>query len=228
MLFYHHQLHAALEAESRELAQPVRKFAVTAAVYRGDKDVSVESQCWDAYLDALNAVKRWLRMASLLDLSESLRTEAYTLLYLPGEDLQVEIRVNADTCIPVRNFPGVLFPVQDAESEAMRRLLERPACFHRGSYEMLHTPIGRMDSFVYHCLTEVRDNPVRLLYRHFVLLLEQIRGMLKEQGAPDGVLEEELLADYGIHDVIGVYRLDSSLAGADKFLVGKGSQGVPG
>ena len=41
MLFYHHQLHAALEAESRELAQPVRKFAVTAAVYRGDKDVSV-------------------------------------------------------------------------------------------------------------------------------------------------------------------------------------------
>ena len=91
MLFYHHQLHAALEAESRELAQPVRKFAVTAAVYRGDKDVSVESQCWDAYLDALNAVKRWLRMASLLDLSESLRTEAYTLLYLPGEDLQVEI-----------------------------------------------------------------------------------------------------------------------------------------
>ena len=93
---------------------------------------------------------------------------------------------------------------------------------------MLHTPIGRMDSFVYHCLTEVRDNPVRLLYRHFVLLLEQIRGMLKEQGAPDGVLEEELLADYGIHDVIGVYRLDSSLAGADKFLNGKGTQGVPG
>lgn len=228
MLFYHHQLHAALEAESRELAQPVRKFAVTAAVYRGDKDVSVESQCWDAYLDALNAVKRWLRMASLLDLSESLRTEAYTLLYLPGEDLQVEIRVNADTCIPVRNFPGVLFPVQDAESEAVRKLLERPACFHRGSYEMLHTPIGRMDSFVYHCLTEVRDNPVSLLYRHFVLLLEQIRGMLKEQGAPDGVLEEELLADYGIHDVIGVYRLDSSLAGADKFLDGKGTQGVPG
>ena len=52
--------------------------------------------------------------------------------------------------------------------------------------------------------------------------------MLKEQGAPDGVLEEELLADYGIHDVIGVYRLDSSLGGADKFLDGKGTQGVPG
>ncbi len=228
MLFYHQQLQSALRAESRELSQPVRKFAGTEAVYAGEEDGLLDAQCWEAYLDALDAVRRWLRIASLLDLSESLRTETHTLLYLPGEDLQVDVCVEAEVCMPVRNVPGVLFPAQGAGSEVMRRQWERPACFHRGSYEGISTPIGRMDSFLYRCLVEVRENPVSLIYRHFARLLEKTRGMLRAQGAPDGVMEEGLLADYGIHDVIGVYRLDSSLAGVDRFLDGRGAQSFPG
>ena len=37
MLFYHQQLQSALRAESRELSQPVRKFAGTEAVYAGEE-----------------------------------------------------------------------------------------------------------------------------------------------------------------------------------------------
>lgn len=87
--------------------------------------------------------------------------------------------------------------------------------------DKMYTPIGEMSVFAYLAITQIKNNPVMLMYNFFGDCIEQIHNILampiyEEQGG-DGLLDEYRMEDLGIQDPLGLHRFDYLWSGVRHF-----------
>jgi len=202
------QFNEFLEEKTKELAKPVEDFIGTLAVYEGEAEEQSDKLCLDAYYKAVDAVRIWLRLVELLDMTEARYMESVAVLHLPDDDITVSVSTRA--ILDTNQSRG--------SSKDFNAVIEG---FDIGWRDLLVTPIGEMSDVTLKHVLGVADNPVMLLYRHLGDLLHLIHNILSmplhDQIPANVLLTEELLREHGIQDVLGVYKMDKVLFDIDSF-----------
>lgn len=165
------------------------------AVYTDSCDANNDISLMSLYTAAVDACEKWLRLVTIAELLEQQKkANAFVSLQLPSRRLNVEASTN--------NSRGDVF---EAQSNA----------------DKMYTPIGEMSTFAYLAITQIKNNPVMLLYNFFGDCIEQIHNILAmpiydEQGG-DGLIDEYRLEDVGIQDPLGLHKFDYLWSGVRHF-----------
>lgn len=188
-----------LQEEAKRLAEPVIEFSKKVIVSEDNLSLEKE-QCQIAYREAVNAMTQWCRKILLAEMSIShwLNNVRYRLI-LPGNE-----------CI---------------EEEVCS---EKASCFKEPEIseeiEMFQTPIGEMTEYMYHAITTIPQNPVKLFYE---FLNENIQHMYysmdiySDGGYKSKVLSKDALEAYNIFDYLDIYKLGTLLWGIRDFFNSK-------
>lgn len=165
------------------------------AVYTDGYDASNDISLMSLYTAAVDACEKWLRLVVIAELLEQQKkANAFVSLQLPNRKLNLEASTN--------NSRVDVFEAQS-------------------NVDKMYTPIGEMSVFAYLAITQIKNNPVMLLYNFFGDSIEQIHNILampiyEEQGG-DGPLDEYRMEDLGIQDPLGLYRFDYLWSGVRHF-----------
>lgn len=187
------------EEMSISCSQPVKDFIDGyVPVYEGNAGELADNQCKEAYANAVQGCKDWVRYIQIALLANDKKPSSQcATLYFPDRTVEVEVLDGNESINYTHPYNNLQEP------------------------EMITTPIGKMNYLTYHLILEVKDNPVQLLYRHLVKLRDNIHNILVMNGEHLDVLEGDwLLDDYHIVDVIGVHKMDVMLGYVKSFLEG--------
>ena len=180
-----------LRKEADLLNQQVKELMNSQTVYQVEDDIGVFDNGKTMQLqNAVRAVEKWLRAVGLCSLLENRsKTSELISLTMPADELNVGMSMDG--------VYGDYFG--DLRND-------------------VHTPIGSMSPYVCEAIVNVEENPVLLLYQFFDEQIRKERRMIVEKGGNVSILSSSILEEYGIVDVLGVYRLDSLMEGINKFL----------
>lgn len=183
MLLLSHYLIDYLSAEAVEHGKAVADFTHSLAVYEDFKPDQVEDEKTGlAYDKAVESMKEWLRKAMLVYMAEAhTYTQSSVNLILPSGELSLEVL--ADT----------------AKSQQYGGYYEEA--------EMVMTPIGYMNYAVYSLIKDVKDNPVRMFYKHLAKCVKNMHHILIMKGADELFLSKDLLKDNSIQDPLDIQRI---------------------
>lgn len=198
MLFTDVNVFGFLVSFGAETAITVKKLTEgdAVAVYEDSLDMENDTKVRENYEKAVEACRIWLRAVLAVEVASNRRSDIYTeaALFLPDRLLEVSIHTSE---LP---FGG--------ENNADAR-------------EILITPIGRVDYFVYRAILDIPINPVKVLYSYFNDLIHQIHIVMTmplHSDGQDDLLNKYIVEDEGITDVLGVHRYDSLWYSVDEFL----------
>lgn len=214
-----------LAEKTRELAEPVKDFMGTLAIYEGEVEPEINRACEAAYDKALDAVREWLRVVSLLELINTNQPLTESELNVPGSRITVHSESTVSTLKNVLDKPNNYEFCDDFSN------------YDKSHGEKADTPIGQVSVELLKYILRVEGNPVKLLYTHLGDLVHGIRNILSlplhsdtsmvtdwdsiaedSKDAVEGMLlTDEFLKEHGIQDVIGVHKYESLLFDISKF-----------
>lgn len=214
-----------LAEKTRELAEPVKDFMGTLAIYEGEVEPEINRACEAAYDKALDAVREWLRVVSLLELINTNQLLTESELDVPGGRIVVYSESKVSTLKDVLDKPNNYEFCDDFSN------------YDKSHGEKADTPIGQVSVELLKYILRVEGNPVKLLYTHLGDLVHGIRNILSlplhsdtsmvtdwdsiaedSKDAVEGMLlTDEFLKEHGIQDVIGVHKYESLLFDISKF-----------
>lgn len=234
-----------LAKKTEELAEPVKEFMGTLALYEGEVEPEINKTCLEAYDNALKAVRNWLRVVSALELAVTDYMYSDSELHFPGGNIVVHSETKVTLLGGILERPNNYeFVVDDEESGAMDFLPEDADSFMSADVfidkphgERVDTPIGQLSVGMLRLIMEIEDNPVKMLYLHLGDLLHAIRNMLSlplhsdtsmveaweklgarcKDASESTMLTDVFLKEHGIQDVIGVHKFETLLYDIDKF-----------
>lgn len=187
---------AFLRKEADALNQPVKDFMECQVVYQiksaDDKELIDYDRKAPKFQKVVNAVEKWLRAVALCSLLEDDSKTSETIsLTMPEED-SLDVRASMD-----RAFGD---------------------CFSSLKDDNIYTPIGSMRAYVCEAIVNVEENPVLLLYQFFDEQIKMEHRLIAEKGGNVPILSGSILNEYGIVDLLGIYKLDTLMEGINRFL----------
>lgn len=214
-----------LAEKTRELAEPVKDFMGTLAIYEGEVEPEINRACEAAYDKALDAIREWLRVVSLLELINTNQLLTESELDVPGGRIVVYSESKVSTLKDVLDKPNNYEFCDDFSN------------YDKSHGEKADTPIGQVSVELLKYILRVEGNPVKLLYTHLGDLVHGIRNILSlplhsdtsmvkdwdsiaedSKDAVEGMLlTDEFLKEHGIQDVIGVHKYETLLFDISKF-----------
>lgn len=86
-------------------------------------------------------------------------------------------------------------------------------------FDIIHLPFATVSSNLWNRLKENPKNPVFQVVLHLAYNVRSIRGMLLMYGVSDDVaLTSELLDEYNIMDLLGLYRFEDMYSDVENYL----------
>lgn len=159
-------------------------------VYKGQADQDIQEQCLYLYSEALNDVKEWLQITMCEAMAELHFLQNKAILYLPLENLTVEIKIAVDLIVREKEPWGY----------------QKPMSFDRGTPDYYTAPIGIFDYYTYDKIFK-GDNPVADFYSHLFKLYTDLQGLTGTQE----LLSAEVLKARGIQDILNLHRIGGIL-----------------
>lgn len=214
-----------LAEKTRELAEPVKDFMGTLAIYEGEVEPEINRACEAAYDKALDAVREWLRVVSLLELINTNQLLTESELTVPGSRITVHSESKVSTLKDVLDKPNNYEFCDDFSN------------YDKSHGEKADTPIGQVSVELLKYILRVEGNPVKLLYTHLGDLVHGIRNILSlplhsdtsmvtdwdsiaedSKDAVEGMLlTDEFLKEHNVQDVLDVHKYETLLYDIDKF-----------
>lgn len=159
-------------------------------VYKGQADQDIQEKCLYLYSEALNDVKEWLQITMCEAMAKLHFLENKAILYLPLENLTIEIKVTVDLVVRQKEPWGY----------------QKPICFDKGTPDYYTAPIGIFDYYTYSQIVK-GGNPVSDLYLHLFSLYTDLR----ELAGTEELLSAEVLRASGIQDILNLHRIGGIL-----------------
>ena len=179
-----------------------------------------DRDCKNNYLFMQRDIKNWLRVVLMLDMLNNRKDKASAVIYLPGKNIEVEVHTFAEIHIPdgIKPFECANYSWEGNYNSVASLCMDLPY-FDNTAPDTLKTPIGVMDSFVLEAVLGVEPNPIIGVFEVLSGLNKQLHSFLSERGySSNVVLTDELLAEYGIKDVLNVHVFDTKYPIIEKFL----------
>lgn len=193
---FYSQLESIVAQETAKLAEPVRDFIDNyVPIYDTGADEVNDFHCLEAYQKATEALDKWMSLVTKIDAIEYNENQVYAALELPDGVHEYTGEVAVSGVLCNNNF-----------------------------MQILRTPIGSMNYFVYRCIVDIPDNPVMLFYKAMQEQIHRVHVLitLAPEGYNDDLITKAILDVCGIHDPLDICRLDSCLAHIDEFFEAHG------
>ena len=111
------------------------------------------------------------------------------------------------------------FPPEDgSDDNCVSESAHDGSCVMR---ELIQTPIGQLNRFVWFTIRSVETNPVSLFYLKLGAEARKLHEMLEKRGITDPFVTDEVLLENGIQDPLMIHRCSNIWLGAEKFLKAK-------
>lgn len=189
-----------IEERTQHMNQSMKRFVSECSPIYEDNagGITVEdSKTIILYHEALNDLRDWLEMIQMADVFVNSRTWAFTELLLPCNDY---VKV------------GVEIEIQGIEEDG--RVTPNECT--------LYTPVGKMNYFAWKCITTIACNPVEMFYKFLSEEVDKAHMIIQKKLGKerDEILNSELMNEAGIHDVLGIQYMDSSVRNIMDFFHG--------
>jgi hypothetical protein len=184
-------LKAIIAEKTDELTKPVVDFINFEPIYNTPQDAIKDLECNAAYLKAVYAIDEWMLRAM----------KVYSL----GHDI--------NSLYMMLQFP-------DGNRKYALEASVNGVVIHQ-SAKTFNTTIGVLNYFMYRCITDIKDNPVKLFYKAMNEQIKEVQvkiALNQDKSDPnDTAPTESNLKECGINDPLGICRMARWLKGIEQF-----------
>lgn len=192
-----------VEEVAKEFAREVEPFTKRELIYEAKKpDIKYNMETFIYYNQATTFMGMWTHgvLKFEYDNSPGISTTRCKLLVPEGSIIM--------------DFP----PEDGSDDNCVSESAHDGSCVMR---ELIQTPIGQLNRFVWFTIRSVETNPVSLFYLKLGAEARKLHEMLEKRGITDPFVTDEVLLENGIQDPLMIHRCSNIWLGAEKFLKAK-------